>query len=216
MLRTFLRAAGLALALGACAERQEAAEAPAAPAAPLALCEAFAATTSAADLAERFGPANVQDAIIEGGEGARFPGAKLFPGDPAREVEITWHDPIARRGVASAAIYAAESRWIGPGGVRIGSTLNDVQQANGQPFQLFGFGWDYGGAVADWGSGALGGECRLIAILEPAADTAGEALGERLFASDDPAMRAAEPRVAMIAVGWPPPTVSAPEPPGPR
>lgn len=213
MKRLYVAAALAALSIAGC-ERREAAEAPPPPPPveqTLSLCDAFKPDTSAADLAARFGAESVQDATIEGGEGQRFAGMKLFPGDPTREVEITWHDPVARKGVATAAVYHEESRWRGPGDVAVGDSLDDVEAANGGPFRFYGFGWDFGGTVGDWMGGALGGECRLIAMMSPeTAPPPAEVSGDRLFSSVEEAVRATKPTVAMIAVGWPPPTVEAP------
>ena len=47
------------------------------------------------------------------------------------------------------------SDWSGPEGIQTGESLQVVETANGGPFELQGFGWDYGGYVTDWKGGKI-------------------------------------------------------------
>ena len=75
-------------------------------------------------------------------------------------------------------------------GLSTGSTLADATAANGRPFELFGFEWDYGGIVTDLKDGALYDidGCRVMMSFGPGADTTlpGELLGDVELMSDDP------------------------------
>jgi hypothetical protein len=65
------------------------------------------------------------------------------------------------------------------------------------PFKLWGFGWDYGGRVSDWGAGVLGQDtiCRNSIGFSPRGDSNTSAMGDSEFSSNDPAVRAADPVV---------------------
>jgi hypothetical protein len=118
----------------------------------------FARDADEAALIKTFGAANVQRARIEIGEGEKADGAILFPKDSKRRLELIWRDGKKRR--QPGTIYVREgSAWAvtGPAGERlaIGSALAAVEAANGKPFSILGFDWDYSGTAADWQGGKL-------------------------------------------------------------
>lgn len=172
----------------------------------------FARDADEATLAEVFGTANVKHADINVGEGFTEPGTIIFPEEPKRRIEITWHDPSGRRRPNSIRIRQGSAwriRLPDQRRLAIGATLADVEAANGQPFTILGFGWDNGGYAAGWGNGALArpvGGCSMT--LNFAADlTAGATLdavsGDREFRSTDSVMRAVKPVVTRISLEWP-------------
>lgn len=57
--------------------------------------------------------------------------------------------------------------WKTIGGVTVGSTLEDVENANGTGLSFKGFGNDYGGVVTEWYGGKLEG---LSMTLAPAVE----------------------------------------------
>ncbi|WP_349370421.1 hypothetical protein [Salinarimonas sp.] len=165
-----------------------------------------------AALVAAFGARNVALADIYVGEGAFEPGTAIFPDDEARRIEILWHDPDARRRPARVILYdLSGTRFaLGDGATLApGASLAQVEAANGGPFDLYGFEWDYGGTVGDWRGGRLGalpGGCLLFARLAADPDADPDALasvaGDSLFSSDDPAMRAAQPILWTLSYGW--------------
>jgi hypothetical protein len=184
-----------ALALAACG--QPAPQRDAAPDGRLSLtCEAFAEATGAS-LAAAYGAANVVEQTLPGVEGESYAATVIYPNDPARRVEIVWTDPAARRGAASVIAAGANSLWVGPHQLSIGDALADVERANGRPFQLWGFGWDYGGWVSDWQGGAFApvNGCTVRARFTPRAG-ANSAFSDSAFMSDDAAVRAANASVS--------------------
>ncbi|MDI4664797.1 hypothetical protein K9U40_10725 [Xanthobacter autotrophicus] len=154
----------------------------------------FARDASEAALATRFGAGNVVFRTVPGPEGTRFKATVLFPRDAARRVEIVWKDEKRRQRPTHVSV-AAQSGWKTADGLGIGSSLAAVEAANGAPFTMAGFGWDYGGTVTDWNGGRLARPgCRLLLRLEPTPGTpADDVDGDRDFRSDAPAMRAAQP-----------------------
>jgi len=115
-------------------------------------------------LKQRFGnDAVVQD--LPGAEGEKYRGVVLFPKARDRRIEVSFTDDKAKRASGLALRDAGKSSLWNVNGVTIGSSLADVQKANGKPFLVSGFEWDYGGFVTDWKVGALGrplqGGCRV-------------------------------------------------------
>jgi len=133
-----------------------------------------------------------------------------------RKIRIGWSDK-ANKIVSGVDVFG--SKWVGPGGVHVGSTIAELEKANGKPFTFSGLGWDYGGLVKDWRGGALGPvkpthggpgnlppDCRLDVELAsaPSAPKAATAAvsGEQDFKSDDPEAAAARIIVAKITFSY--------------
>jgi hypothetical protein len=56
------------------------------------------------------------------------------------------------------------STWTGPGGLRLGLSLTDLEKLNRKPFKLRGFDKDKTATVSDWDHGALAalaGGCKV-------------------------------------------------------
>ncbi len=169
----------------------------------------FGPESSEAFLAELFGGGNVVAETIDGPEGTTLDATLVFPEDPARRLVVLWQDEVQR--VRPAAIIVRDdSDWIGPGGVRLGSALAEVEALNQAPFKVLGFGWDYGGA-ASFSSGTLSeipGGCMMSLSFDldwtkeygPEFDAI---MGDQQLGSDDPMLREAAPTVSEIAVGYP-------------
>jgi hypothetical protein len=160
------------------------------------------------DLARAYGARNLRDSSVTFGEGESFPGTLLYPDDPQRRLEIVWADPGAKRAARRAVLRGERSRWMLPRQISLGSSLADLERANGRPFRLSGFGWDYAGAVTSWGGGALDSLLQGVHLyLEPRIeDRAGSAYrrlqGDREFDSGNADMQALGPRVYQILVDF--------------
>jgi len=146
---------------------------------------------------------------IDGPEGSTLDATLLFPDDPTRRLVVLWQDET-RREKPAAVIVRDDSEWVGPGGVRLGDELGEVEAINGAPFDVLGFGWDYGGA-ASFPAGTLAdipGACVLSLSFDldwtkeygPEFDPI---MGDQQLRSDDAQLRAAAPKVAEIIVGYP-------------
>jgi hypothetical protein len=72
------------------------------------------------------------------------------------------------------------------------------------------FGWDYGGRVSDWSAGALGQNpiCRNSLGFSPRGEANTNAMGDREFNSNDPAIRAADPVVSEFGLMIPAPNAA--------
>lgn len=176
----------------------------AAPAAARRLtCAAFPPGTTHADFVRRFGAAAVADELLSIGEGRSEPGSTVFAGTP-EHLDVFWNARDAGREVRSIVVRGAGSRWTWIDGITIGTELRAIEQANGGPFRLMGFAWDYQGTTMSWSKGKLEqadtGRCRVRLRLRPASDTQssepyGQVTGAREYSSAHLAMQELNPRV---------------------
>ncbi len=164
-------------------------------------CEStFTASVSEADLAKRFGAANVVTGPVYLGEGRYEEGTLLFGPTPADRVEIAWKDKPAKRQPQWVRIRGGSSHWQTPEGLTLGLELRTIERMNRRPFRLLGFHWDYQGTVMSWSGGRLepppSSPCRTRVRLRPTAWSAmsHQVSGERRFSSGHPAMQALNPR----------------------
>ncbi|MBO0934054.1 hypothetical protein [Fibrella aquatilis] len=99
-----------------------------------------------------------------------------------------------------------------PDFIKIGTTLRDVEKANGKPFKLYGFGWDYGGTTAGWEGGKLQAADKksylsLIfgfdaAFYEAENKLYDTVMGDSEFLSNNPAMQQLNPTVQTLSVSF--------------
>ena len=146
-----------------------------APAAELACEGPFAADSSAARLVETFGRDNVVTGEVPGPEGTTMIATTIYPNDPARTMQVRWWDEEKVEYLAGVTLAEGDS---GPGGVKVGMPIEQVQAINGAPFRLFGFYWDYGG-FAGFESGVLSnlpGGCVLNLRFAPTREDLSEAV----------------------------------------
>lgn len=167
-------------------------------------CEGlFGPDATHARLVEAFGPQNVVFEEQPGPEGETYMATVLFPKRAADRLVVTWKDE-KRRAKPEALTARSGSRWALSSGLKPGSTLAEVEAANGKPFTLSGFDWDYGGFVTDWRGGALAkamGPCVVGVRFEPGPGAKKDAAsGDAKFQSNGAPMRAARPVVSEITL----------------
>ena len=171
---------------------------------------AITANTSEKELIRIYGATNVKRINVDVGEGETRPGTVLFPNDPQKKISILWRDAATREQPESVTVRGKSSLWKTDRGITIGTPLKMIEELNGRPFALAGFGWDYGGTVLHANGGQvaeLGTEKgeditgrTLLLRLEPAASLQKSAdyrsvLGDGKFMSDHPAMKKLNPTV---------------------
>lgn len=158
-------------------------------------------------LKQRYG----KDAVVQnlpGAEGETYKGVVLFPKARDRRIEIAFTDDKAGRASGLTLRDAGKTSLWNVAGVTIGSGLADVQKANGKPFLVSGFEWDYGGFVTDWKGGALGrplqGGCRVTIRFGGKTGAPRSLSGDGVkAASDNAALVKWAPVVTEIGVNFP-------------
>jgi hypothetical protein len=162
------------------------------------------------DLAAGYGASNVRHAQIALGEGETADGTVAFPDDSVRRIEILWQDTAQRRFPARAILRGSKSLWKLSRGVSLGTTLKQLEDLNGGPFTLAGFGWDYEGVVHSWAGGSLdtllgGTKIYLAPSQEARSDSVySHVLGDHEYSSSVQAMQRLNPEVYQIVVEFPP------------
>lgn len=160
------------------------------------------ATTTFADLVRIYGKANVTSEEISGNEGDSYPGAKVFPKDPQKTLEIIWKDPDHKRNPELVRIAGeTTSVWKTDTGITLGTTLKEVEKINGKPFKISGFEWDLGGLVVDWNGGKLTAQTLGMGFQPREGVTEKEAQsvnGDRVFPSTNRVLQKMNPKVSYL------------------
>ncbi|WFU77021.1 hypothetical protein [Bradyrhizobium sp. CB2312] len=158
-------------------------------------------------LKQRFG----KDAVVQdlpGAEGEKYKGLVLFPKARDRRIEIAFTDDKAMRASGLTLRDAVKTSLWSVNGVTIGLSLAEVQKANGKPFLVSGFEWDYGGFVTDWRGGALArplqGGCTVTIRFGKKSAAPKSLLGDGVkVASDNATLVKWAPVVTEIGVNFP-------------
>lgn len=153
---------------------------------------------------ERFGD-QARSEVLLGGEGYEFEGMFLWPDDPARRVEVLFEEDNPDLLVSGLRLLD-DAAWP-VAGVRLGDPLEQVREANGAPFEFWGFGWDYGGYVATLDEGrfvSLAGGCELLMRFSPDddVDLPDALVGEVKVSTEDPRVKATKARVSQLVVSY--------------
>ena len=111
--------------------------------------------TSERLLVETFGVGNVRHQVISQADGRELPGTVIFPADPVRRIEVYWKDSWTRLSPTEVHVLGDKTQWRLMQEITLGTTLTDLERLNGKPFQIAGWGWDYGGSVCNWSGGML-------------------------------------------------------------
>jgi hypothetical protein len=145
---------------------------------------------SADSLKQRFG----KDAVVQqlpGAEGETHKGLVLFPRSKDRRIEVSFSGEAMKSATGLVVRDGAKTSAWNIAGVSIGSSLTDVQKANGRAFLVAGFDWDYGGYVVDWKGGALGklqpGGCKVSMRFGKDTGAPDSLMGDSVKASSDDA-----------------------------
>lgn len=153
---------------------------------------------SESDLIRFFGKDHVKRESIHLGEGEFAEGTVVFPGKES-ELFILWAQ--AFRNPVSVTITG--SGWQTGRNIGVGSSLEQVESANGGPFEITGFAWDYPGRSLDW-HGSLPRQMQVE--LSPADSVSVETLipvmGDGLFMTDHPVIRSLNLKVKRLFIRW--------------
>jgi hypothetical protein len=180
-----------------------------APKAPSLACSGpFAKDTTHAKLVTEFGAKNVTFKDVEVASDVKTQASVIFDDDPTRRVVVFWKDNKTRAKPASISIEAP-STWTGPGGVRNGLTLKDLEKFNDGSFSVTGFGGIGGGEISGLkGSFAdVPGDCALKIRLEPGIANPlpprfASVTGDQLIASKNLVLRRVRPQVSRWSVNY--------------
>ncbi len=168
----------------------------------------FAKDSNHLKLATAMNSKDITFTDVDSGTGSKVQATVLFPKDPKRRLEVWWSNPAARSDIYLIVI-GGQSAWTGPGGMKLGLSVAQLEKLNHKPFKLKGFDKDRIATVSDWDGGALAalpGGCKsglsLRADPKASADAVGAATADKDYASSDAVVRAAKPTVSEILIGY--------------
>jgi len=145
--------------------------------------------TNADELIRLFGADNVRRRTIPGAEGSEYFDVSVIYPDMPNEVIVYWQGNSYGVQPQSVSVQHPGTAWKTVGGITVGTSLEELNRINGQPFTISGFGWDYGGYVSSWGGGTLGSVKGLIMRLRPTRNLSPEFYGDGVkINSGDPRM----------------------------
>lgn len=190
---------------------------------------AVRAGSTEASLKSLYGPELVVRDTVYLGEGEYEIGTTVFK-NTADQIQIIWKDKQAfarpevmfvrpaydAQGNLRPGTAGRQVQWrvpVGEGSIGVGTSLREVEQANGKPFKLYGFGWDYGGTTSDWQGGKLmtADKKSFLTLLfgfEPDFSISENkfydtVLGDGEFLSSLSAMQSLNPTVKSLTVSFP-------------
>lgn len=180
-----------------------------APQAPSLACEGpFAKDTTHDKLVATFGAKNVAFKDVDVTSNVLTKATVLFDADPTRRLVVFWKDDKSRTRPIAVTIDAP-STWTGPGGVRNGLTLRDLERLNGGNFSVTGFGGIGGGEASKLGGPFvnLPGNCTLKirfapGIASPLPSRFASVTGDVLIASTNLVLRRVRPQVEQWSIHY--------------
>lgn len=172
---------------------------------PTLSCDAnsmFNAATTRQSLIDTHGAENITEEKVPWVD-SELDAVVLWANDPSMRAEVLWFGDKSGKPEAARVSGGPESLWVGPAGLLLGSTVADIEAANGGPFMMTAFENHNHGEVSDFLGGKLEAAetagCRISFSLdagEGAPEAALAALSggaEKSFRSDSPEVRAANP-----------------------
>ena len=138
------------------------------------------------DIIRLYGADNVERKVIPGPEGiGRFDISVIFP-QTANELFIYWDKNDYGKRPSWVSIRKPTSEWKTLYGIKIGTSLSELNQLNGRPFKFLGFNWDYGGSVKrDWEGGVLVATLPASLVLRSISNLPREYQGDKTLNSDE-------------------------------
>jgi hypothetical protein len=149
------------------------------------------------DLVKIYTAAYVKLGKIHAAEGQEQPGAIIFQGT-ANELQVGFTED----GQKIEFVRIVGAAWATKEGLRVGTTLAELERLNGGPFQFSGFGWDYGGGVTARGRALKGIGITIAYTKNGESKEAQRVMGDRLFSSRHPALKNLGVVVSQLVIGF--------------
>lgn len=146
-------------------------------------------TTTYEDLVNLYGEAALEAVEVHQGEGMFLPGTRVNQGD--RSFSVVWSDKT-RTEIQTVQDFG--SAWQVDPGIGIGTSFADLQSKLGT-FELYGFGWDYGGTLRLDGTELAPHTDVLVLRVSPEVDPTTvrssyeSVMGDQLYPSTTPALQ---------------------------
>lgn len=111
--------------------------------------------TDFAGLQKIFGAANIKDERICGAECIDSVNVTFIYPETDKQITVYWDDSAYHKTIVYLENYSENSPYRTATGLKIGSTLKQLLDINGQKITFSGFDWDYGGSIQSYNNGSL-------------------------------------------------------------
>lgn len=146
------------------------------------------AQTDMAGLKKLYGDTNVKDERICGPECIDSVDVTVIYTGTVKEILVYWKDSAYHKTIGMLQAGGEGAPYHTGPGLKIGSTMQDLLQQNGQKINFSGFGWDYGGYIISYNKGALENS-RIGFRLDLVEGDTNELLGDTELNTDMPAVK---------------------------
>ena len=158
-------------------------------------------STTKSALNKLYDKENIRETVVFSYEGIDIKGTEVIFDNTADNITIQWHEDNLTPQVVR--IKNLNSNWKTKEGVGIGSTIKEVEKANGKPFTIYGYEIDVylAGTVKNWNSGNLQGlNLQFKITKELPGEEYMKMMGDRGIMSNNPLLEKAGLRVENISV----------------
>jgi len=152
----------------------------------------------AEDLLKNYPDANAEEGtdMFEEGTDER-PYTILYP-ETENELHITWQDKDRTK--IHDLRYSKNGKWQSETGIAVGTNYNELVKMNGKDISVYGFGWDYSGAV-DWNGGKLE-KSGLRVFLTPGNKPENKFYGDKIIDATPEEIEALDLKVGAIVINY--------------
>ena len=160
-------------------------------------------STTKSALNKLYDKGNIREYVVYSYEGFDIKGTEVIFDNTADNITIEWNDGNLTPKIIR--IKNPNSNWKTKEGVGIGSTIKEVEKANGKPFTIYGYEIDayLAGTVKNWNSGNLQGlNLQFKITKEIPVEVYMEMMGDRGILSNNPLLEKAGLQVENITVGF--------------
>ena len=158
-------------------------------------------STTKSALNKLYDKENIRETVIFSYEGNDIKGTEVIFDNTADNITIQWNNNNLTPQIIR--IENLNSNWKTKEGVGIGSTIKEVEKANGKPFTIYGYEIDayLAGTVKNWNSGNLQGlNLQFKITKEIPLEVYMEIMGDRGILSNNPLLEKAGLQVENITV----------------
>ena len=160
-------------------------------------------STTKSALNKLYDKGNIREYVVFSYEGFDIKGTEVIFDNTADNITIEWNDGNLTPKIIR--IKNPNSNWKTKEGVGIGSTIKEVEKANGKPFTIYGYEIDayLAGTVKNWNSGNLQGlNLQFKITKEIPGEVYMKIMGDRGILSNNPLLEKAGLQVENITVGF--------------
>ena len=158
-------------------------------------------STTKSALNKLYDKENINETVVFSYEGFDIKGTEVIFDNTDDNITIEWNDDNLTPKIIR--IKNLNSNWKTKEGVGIGSTIKEVEKANGKPFTIYGYEIDnyLAGTVKNWNSGNLQGLNLQFEITKEIPDEVYmKIIGDRGILSNNPLLEKAGLQVENITV----------------